>query len=332
MQTPKMTELPTDTRSRIGLAILGILALYGALMGGMQASDWVQDQVVRLAIDSPLKMAIPGMSVPASVLPGPPREAISEQILNADNAARMIGQDIGDGERWSDIAGNHYGDSFAKAFSYTNSAPEGPQAWLKIEPRSDTLRGRIEVRNLKPFFAYQMKLMGKYDKGIEQFEAIGHLGRWRLPGEGTNYRDRDYARHPDKSEARAYLLFDFFVTDSAGNAIREFALDSSLHVLWLGRQRDNYESGDALKIEVLPSNPEVYTNPKKLSSHVALWAEREHARYSRTNQVLRLPPGSYEATLGLTEESFHTIDRDGGYWATVLELPITFEITRSVEK
>ncbi|MFT5126585.1 MAG: hypothetical protein ACI8W8_000180 [Rhodothermales bacterium] len=317
-----MKGLPQDRKSRIGLGVLALLALYGALIAGMQLSDWVQDQIVRLAISSPIDLRLPGSRHSFSVLPGPPREPLTQFILNAENAERMAGQDLVEGERWSDIAGNHYGDSFAKAFSYTHT----PQVWVRIESTGDTLCGRLEARNLKPFFAYQMKLMGDYDNGVEQFEAIGYSGRWRLPGDGTNYSDSDYEACEDKRETSAYLFFDFFVTDAEGNAIREFELDGSLHVLWVARQRSTFEADDAIEVEVLPSDPDVYTNPKTTPTLELLWAEREHVRY-RSNQEIRLPAGTYAATLALTEESFHSIDRDGGYWGTVLELPIVFEIT-----
>jgi hypothetical protein len=322
-----MKGLPEDKRTRAGLAVLAVLALYGALMGGIQASAWVQDQLVRLAINSPIDLPVSGDRIPASELPGPAREKRTEYILNAENAARMIGEDFVDGERWSDVAGNHYGDSFSKAFSYRNTDADGPQVWIRVEPTGETLHGRLEARNLKPFFAYQIKLMGDYEKGVEQFEAIGFRGRWRLPGDGTNYTDEDYLRYEEKSQVRAYILFDFFVTDAQGNAIREFELGSCLHVLWIGRQRSDYEAGDALEIDVLPSDPDVYTNPKALATREFVWAERERGRYTSADQLTRLPAGKYGATLALTEESFHAIDRDGGYWATVLELPIAFEIT-----
>jgi hypothetical protein len=321
-----MKGLPEDRKSRVCLGLLALLALYGALMGGMQASDWVQDQLVRMAIRAPVEVRMPSTGLPVSKLPGPPREALSEHILNAKNAARMVGQDVVDGERWSDIAGNHYGDSFSKAFSYANTDADGPQVWVRIEPTGETLRGRLEARKLKPFFAYQIKLMGDYSKGLQQFEAIGYLGRWRLPGDGTNFSDGDYEGYADKAKVRAYLLFDFFVTDAKGNAIREFALDSSLHVLWVDRQRSDFMAGDAIAVEVLPADPNVYTNPKPTPTIESVWAEREHGRYTSEDQLTRLPVGIYEAKLVLTEETFHTIDRDGGYWPTVLELPIRFEI------
>ena len=321
-----MKGLPQDRKSRVGLAVLAVLALYGALTGGMQASDWVQDQLVRMAISSPVEVRMPGSGIPVSKLPGPPREALTEHVLGPDNALRMIGQDFVEGERWSDIAGNHYGDSFSKAFRYANEDADGPQVWVRVEPEGDTFRGRLEARNLKPFFAYQMKLMGDHSKGVKQFETIGYLGRWRLPGDGTNYTDSQYRGYDDKASVRAYLLFDFFVTDAKGNAIREFALDSSLHVLWVERQRSGM-SEDMIPIEVLPSDPDVYTKPKPTATIERIWAEREHVRYASEDQITRLPAGKYEAVLALTEESFHTIDRDGGYWSTVLELPVSFEIS-----
>jgi hypothetical protein len=58
-----------------------------------------------------------------------------------------------------------------------------------------------------------------------------------------------------------------------------------------------------------------------------LWAEREQVRYDFADQAIRLPAGDYHAELVLTEESFHSRDNDGGYWATVYRCPVTFTVT-----
>jgi len=153
------------------------------------------------------------------------------------------------------------------------------------------------------------------------------LGRWRLPGDATNYTDQDYESCENKEDVEAYILFDFLATDANGNAIRDFALDSTLHVLWNGyRQGGPDDSRDLVVVAVDPTSPDIYARPKSDLAYEFLWAERERARYSEAGEQIRLPPRSYKAELVLTEESFHSTDNDGGWWATVMRAQVAFEI------
>lgn len=252
-------------------------------------------------------------------------------VLTRRNSVLMTGQDDPQNERWSDIAGNFYSTEFARNFSYEN--PEStyrPVVRARVEPRSDTFRGRIEAHGLKPNFCYQLKLMGDYERDLASYETIGYLGRWRLPGRGTNYTDQDYERFPDKARVSAYILFDWFVTDAEGRAVRDFSLCQSYHVMWHGaRSSSGYMAYSPPRVaRVRADNPELYLRPKSDPLNVALCAEVEIVRYAPHAPNMRLPPGRYAATLGLTEESFHSNERgDGGYWATVLQVPVEFEVT-----
>lgn len=164
---------------------------------------------------------------------------------------------------------------------------------------------------------------------LEKIEKIGYAGRWRLPGRGTNYTDEDYRAYRDKQDIEAYLLFDYFVTDKNGDAVREFELDSCLHVLWnASRQRQPLNVRDVLPVIINATNPQHYARPKALPPLVELlWAERERSRYTHSTQTVFLPPGDYRAELVLTEESWHSGDNDGGWWATVFVGPIAFTVT-----
>jgi hypothetical protein len=247
-------------------------------------------------------------------------------VLSATNALTMAGTDDLGQERWCDIAGNFYSAGFVAHFSYERPCARSPRVLVRIEPRGDTLRGRLEACHLKPNFAYQIKLRGLFDDR-RSFEAIGRAGRWRLPGRGTNYSDQDYDDYADKADVESYLLFDFFVTDGQGHAIREFALDSSLHVLWnAARQGGEPEWNDLVRVAVVPDDPAVYSRPKRRGTVEWLWAERESVRYDRRDRTIRLAPGDYSAELALTEESFHSRDNDGGFWATVYRCPIAFTV------
>ena len=318
---------PFKTYQRILAGLLAIVLLGLAAAGGVTVYRWSRERWVRAHPKGGRAAALSSERIPVSKLPGPPRQTVSRRfMLGETNSQAMAGMDDPLNERWCDIAGNYYSGTFASAFSYERPCPRNPRVLIRIEPRSDTLRGRLEARWLKPNFAYQIKLRGIF-ADRRSFEAIGRIGRWRLPGRGTNYSDQDYLDYPDKASVEAYILFDYFVTDRYGNAIREFAADSSLHVLWnASRQGGTPEMGDLYGVAVVADDPAVYTRPKREARAEWLWAEREHGRYQRRDELIRLPPGDYMAELVLTEESFHSSESDGGYWATVYRCPISFTI------
>lgn len=260
--------------------------------------------------------------------PGPPRvRGEASFSLNEANATAMTGMDEPSNERWADVAGNYYNDRFIARFSYEKPPPDGPRMFLRVEPKARTLLGRLEIQGAKPNFAYQIKVRGRYGDDPEGFRRIGYTGRWRLPGGGTNFTDKEFENTPNKENATAYVLFDYVVTDSQGNAVREFALDSSLHVLWnVDRQRVDPPSREVSAFVIDASNPAVYARPKDTLSVERIWAEPEVARYKGRSKEVRLPTGRYQAEIALTEESWHTIGNDSGYWATVAKAPVTFEI------
>jgi len=265
--------------------------------------------------------------IPVSKLPGPPRRWEKPSfVLNDRNAQRMTGMDDPVNQRWCDVAGNFYATKFIRGFSYARPGPQGPAVWVRVEPRADTLRGRLEARGLKPNFGYQIKLRGVFSDR-ESFETIGFAGRWRLPGRPTNYRDEDYLDYPAKEHVEAYILFDFFITDAQGNAVREFALDSTLHVLFnAARQGQPASVKDAVPVIVDASDASRYARPKSRRSLEFVWAQREGGRYESAGQIVRLPEGRYHAMIVLVEESFHSSDNDGGFWPTVCRVPVEFVI------
>lgn len=265
--------------------------------------------------------------IPNSKLPGPPRTWEAPQfVLNDDNANTMIGVNDPAHERWADIAGNYYASEFVRRFSYKNTAPDGAIVRVQVDPLAPTLRGRLEARRLKPNFAYQLKLRGIFEHRWS-FEAIGFAGRWRLPGKGTNYTDDDYRQHQEKEKVEAYFLFDYFITDARGSAARDFALDSCLHVLWSAtRQHVPSNINDVWPTIVDARNPLTYARPKAAPSVEFFWAERERGRYQTAGQTQFLPAGDYNAEIVLTEESLHSNESDGGWWATVYRCPVEFTV------
>ena len=310
---------------RFSMAAGGLAVAALAVIGLVATVQWGRAQVARHAEAAACR---PAPAIPVSKRPGPACPANPYAfILAATNAQAMAGMDDVLNERWCDIAGNYYSEAFIADFSYEGRGKRRPVVLVAVAPSAATLRGRLEAHRLKPNFAYQVKLRGVFSDR-QAFEAIGHAGRWRLPGRGTNYTDADYDAYPDKAAVEAYILFDYFVTDRNGNAVRDFALDSSLHVLWnASRQGGDPQPGDLLRCEVRADDPASYGRPKPTGSVEWLWAEREMVRYSAADDVIRLPPGDYTAELVLTEESFHSHDTDGGFWATVCRCPVRFTVT-----
>lgn len=272
-----------------------------------------------------------GELVPTSILAGPSHDGDNEfLILDETNSQLMTGTNDPIQERWCDIAGNRYSPGFVSSFSYERTDPEGPEVRLRVDEVASTFRGRIEGRRLKPNFLYQMKLRSVYD-APENFEAIGFVGRWRLPGGGTNFTDDDYREFPEKEKVEAYVYFDYFYTDAEGNASRYFELDASMHITWnASYQRRDAQVEHLVPIIVRADNPAFYANPSDEGTVELLWNERERIRYDSADQKVRLPSGTYHAELALTEESFHSGGGDGGFWATVYTCPVSFRVTSTL--
>lgn len=229
-------------------------------------------------------------------------------------------------QRWRNMAGDPYSDTFRGSFRYADA-----EVVFEYFPEGGTLYGHIEASGLKPHFAYQVKIRGDYDASPEAHRRIGALGRWRLPGVGTNFSDTTVENHDDPREVESYLLFDYIVTDAEGRASRSVRLDSSLHVLW--NDAVNYGSGPDrapfLRHYLLDARgATAYAVPVE-RRFINIWAENEGAWRDRPPfGEASLPGGEYRCSLVLTEESFHDYySDDGGHWATVLGAPIVFTVT-----
>ena len=235
-------------------------------------------------------------------------------------------------ERFVDVACGAYSKAFLSGFSYSEPNATRPKVWVDYLRRAETFVGTVTARGLKPNFAYQLKLRGLLSDR-PAFERIGRLGRWRLTDDPKHggATDEQYEQLEDKNHAQSYLSFDFIVTDPHGNAQREFYADSSLHVLWnTAQSHPGAWHSEIVEVRREQSNPDHYANPRPDFSSIGVFAESEHMangfRMGRPNiGEAFLPPGSYDAELVLTEESFHGYG-DGGFWATVMRTPVRFEI------
>ena len=314
----------------VGLAI-GVLAAEGARYA---AGRWWRPGSRVKAPAAAQEAAVEAPAKPKPSLESRIRIAATEAeaqppvfVLNETNSATMAGRDDRDNERWLDLACNVYSTEFARRFSYFETGKSNPVVRVRYDATGPTFRGRLEARGLKPNFAYQIKLRGDYQKDKAGFEAIGYAGRWRFPGRETNYSDEDYRDRGDPVGVESYLLFDFFVTDRNGCAMKDFALANTLHVLFDGRYQGIPELWDSAmrRVVVDASDPAWYAKPKPDPTVHYIWAQAETMPGRADIGAVRLPPQHYEAQLVLTEESFHAYG-DGGFWATVMEMPVSFTI------
>ncbi len=227
--------------------------------------------------------------------------------------------------RVMNVANNTYTRRRIKDFTYEDS-----RVTVEYLERADTFVARLSAHGLKPNFAYQIKLRGLF-KHRDAFERIGYTGRWRLPDRGTHCRDDQYENAENKDEANSYLLFDYFVTDNQGNAVKWLYADSCLHVLFNASRQRNPSEIDALRrgIPMGGINSEAYANPDPITEEQYVYAQSEEDFFWENNRkpigMAYLPPGRYRAELTLTEESFHD-DGDGGFWNAAMRMPVGFTV------
>ena len=160
--------------------------------------------------------------------------------------------------RWLDIANQSYSESYRTTYNYTQATVE-----INYLPVDETLSGTLTATNLKPNFAYQLKLVGI--PGTAENEQLGLVGRWwqeewdgtewtngqnlnnKGDGSSPNPNDNNYYTRNDITDETSptglhyrftgYLLFDYFITDGYGNATISFDTGSCYHVLWKTTQR-----------------------------------------------------------------------------------------------
>lgn len=232
--------------------------------------------------------------------------------------------------RWRDVLGQVYADSFRATFSY------GRQVTVTLTSDPPHCQGTLVASGLKPNFAYQMKLVGRKrilsarrapnartdPHGWASWQ-LGRKGRWWCATENWNVTDRDLDQHLRAGhEVYGYLLFDFFLTDADGNAVKSFAVNSSYHVLWRTDQRTPTRADSAvLSHHVIRGLWGYGLTPPVTAGVVKLFAEAEPTR-PRPGRVT-LPAGPYPVWFNITEESFHdnleSSAPGGGFWAQVLQ-------------
>jgi len=254
--------------------------------------------------------------------------------------------------RWLDVANQAYSDTYRiDNYNYTQATVE-----IVYDAIGNTLHGTLNAVNLKPNFAYQLKLAGNPDIDADANESIGLAGRWwqeewngtkwtggtnlnnKGDGSSPSPNDNTYFSRRDITDSSSptgfhyrytgYLVFDYFITDEDGNATLEFETNSSFHVLFKTTQRARTASDGPAKtttFDVDPSLSPAYDTDYDETT-VSIFGEWERLPVGG----IFLQPGDYTADIILTEESFHGSGGTfAGSWAAAMGAPIDFSIVTS---
>jgi hypothetical protein len=245
-------------------------------------------------------------------------------------------------QRWKDVAHTLYAESYRTGYAYDQA-----RVVVDYESHANTLVGRLVAANLKPNFAYQIKL--EAIPGSDCAERLGSVGRyWRDTWDGTawteawNLNNKGYGSYPnpndlaylaerDTTDADSptglhyrftiYLLLAYMITDENGNGTADLRMDSSYHVLWRADQRTRGASdGPIVPRTFTPSASSAAYDADGTEQTVGVFAEWERL----PTGGLRLPNGDYDLNLVLTEESFHHGDEFDGWWTTVMKGRLAF--------
>jgi hypothetical protein len=247
--------------------------------------------------------------------------------------------------RWMDVADRLYSTSYRESYDYTQADVE-----LQFFPLQSVFRGYLVAANLKPHFAYQVKLSGI--PGTPSNEWIGLTGRWwqeewngsawangqnlnnKGDGSSPNPNDDAYFSRRDildptspsgkRYRYTGYLPFDYVITDETGATLLALEQSSSYHVLWKTTQRSpTAQDGppETTTFDVSLPDPVSAYDVDYPEVTVTIFGEWERLPPGG----VMLPPGLYEAEFILTEESFHGGALAGG-WAAAMGVSIVFEI------
>ena len=248
--------------------------------------------------------------------------------------------------RWLDVAGQAYGSNYQQTYAYSQATVN-----VAYDTTGSSFRGTLTAANLKPNFAYQLKLEGT--PGTADNEKIGYAGRWwqeewigtawangqnlnnKGDGFSPNPNDQTYLTNRDilygtsltqhKYRFMGYLVFNYFITDNNGAAKIQFETGSSYHVLWKTSQHSSTTNdGPEKTVTFDPSASEsAYSGTDYPSNTVSIFGEWERLPPGQVN----LQPETYNCQIILTEESFHETAALAGSWAGAMNANLNFSIT-----
>ncbi len=246
--------------------------------------------------------------------------------------------------RWLDVADQAYGIDYQRSNVYSDATVE-----VAYYTSGSSLLGTLTASDLKPNFAYQVKLVGT--PGTADNEWIGFSGRWwqeewtgtawangqnlndKGAGSSPNPNDNIYLSRrdvPDTSSPTGhryrftgYLVFDYFITDNNGAAAMQFETGSSYHVLWKTSQRSSTINDGPIKTTTFDPSPSQAYDTDYPSNTVSIFGEWERLPPGHVS----LQPGEYHCQIVLTEESFHGSGGSlAGNWAEAMTANLNFLI------
>lgn len=252
--------------------------------------------------------------------------------------------------RWLDVADQAYSAHYRTNYNYTQAS-----VTVTFEACPQPVRAVLVATNLKPNFAYQLKLVGVV--GTSANEKIGRAGRywqeewngaawangWNLNDKGSGsfpspndtayWANRDVPDPTSPTGKRykhtCYLVFEYFVTDPDGNARVNSAVASSYHVLWKTSQQGRGFQDGPLKsatFDPSPSQPAYSADYPKRT--VSIFGEWERLPVGG----IQLMPGEYRCEVILTEESFHgSGGQYAGGWAAAMGGEVAFRVAPRLE-
>jgi len=248
--------------------------------------------------------------------------------------------------RWLDVADQAYSSNYRNNYNYSQASVE-----VTYVRAGDKLEGTLTASNLKPNFAYQLKLVGT--PGATDNERIGLVGRWweeewdglswsngqnlNNKGNGSSpnpndsvYFERRFVEDPQSPTGyhyryTGYLVFNYFITDSNGAATLCFETGSCYHVVWKTSQRGNTTNDGPVKTVTFDPDPsEPAYDVDYPSGTVSIFGEWERLPMGSVH----LQSGEYNCQITLTEESFHGSGGSlAGNWAGAVSADIMFTIT-----
>jgi hypothetical protein len=247
--------------------------------------------------------------------------------------------------RWLDVADQEYSAVFRTNYRYTQAT-----VVVNLIASPQPVHGTLVATHLKPNFAYQLKFVGNTGTANERIGLAGRYwqeewigagwtngqnlnnkgnGYFPTPNDDTYFSRRDLADTNSPTglhyQYTCYLVADYFITDSNGNAtVPSFELDSSYHVLWKPSQRTRVTNDGPLKsvsFQASSAQPAYDTNyPERTVSVFGEWERLPTGG-------IQLRPGEYPCEVVLTEESFHgSGGQYAGSWAAAMSGNIHFRV------
>ncbi len=265
----------------------------------------------------------------AAFVQGGPCPEATEQLGDAPNVTTWPPAPY----RWRDIATNLYAQSYQDEYHYDDAV-----VTVTYTPcECLTFAGHLSAVNLKPNFAYQIKIVGKptglWDAEGDDAtnEMIGYTGRWwRTQPNTGNSSDADYNANHDNPDYifEGYLVLDFFLTSPDGTAEVDFALDSSYHVLFWEHQRTPGVCDSPVKYATVTGSADDPAYDADVGpTDIGVYAEIERLCTGTTT----MPLGEYNCRFLLSEESFHGTAEGDGYWASAMSYDyLQFEVVDSL--